>query len=206
LAVANSARTVTRIAFTSGRLGASGLYVRNADASGKDELLLSSKAPKNIEDWSPDGRWIVFNENGSGIGAGLQVLSTETRKRQDSQAQPFGERQGRLSPDGKWMAYQSNESGRFEVFIRPFPTVGGKWQISNAGGGEPQWRGDGKELFYTTLQDPARMMAADIADRNGAIHAGIPHPCIRCAAAWRKPAKPVRGDPRRQEVPGHRAA
>jgi len=65
---------------------------------------------------------------------------------------------------------------RFEVFIQAFPPAVGKWQISNAGGAEPQWRGDGRELFYTTLQDPARLMAVDIADSNGAIRAGIPHP------------------------------
>jgi hypothetical protein len=106
----------------------------------------------------------------------LALLSLESLKTKAFLRTRFDEDQARLSPDGKWLAYRSNESGRFEVFIQAFPPTGGKWQISNAGGAEPQWRGDGRELFYATLQDPARMMAVDIADRNGAIRAGVPHP------------------------------
>ena len=55
-----------------------------------------------------------------------------------------------ISPDGRWMAYQSNESGRYEVYVRPFPDVdrGGKWQISAEGGDSPLWSPDGSELFY----------------------------------------------------------
>lgn len=100
----------------------------------------------------------------------------ETRKPQDFlHTKMVLETQSRISPDGKWIAYRSNELGRFEVFIRPLPATGGQWQISNSGGGEPQWRADGKELFYTSLQEPARIMAVDIAVRNGGIDAGIPH-------------------------------
>ena len=166
----------TRIAFSSDRLGARDLYLKNASGTGEDELLLSSKLAKNVEGWSQDGRWIVFNETGAGNGADLVVLNMETRKTQDFLRTPFGEDQGQLSPDGKWMAYRSNDSGRYEVFIRAFPPSGGKWQISNSGGGEPQWRGDGKELFYATLQDPARSMAVDSAAGTGAIRASVPHP------------------------------
>jgi Tol biopolymer transport system component len=164
-----------RIAFTSDRRGTLDLYVKNASGTGEDELLLSSQLAKNVEDWSQDGRWILFNESGEGNRARLAVLSVEDRKTQDFGRPPFREQQGRLSPDGKWMAYQSNETGRFEVFIRAFPPAGRKWQISNAGGAEPEWRGDGKELFYTTPQDPARIMAVDVTDAKGAIKAGLPH-------------------------------
>jgi len=54
----------------------------------------------------------------------------------------------RFSPDGKWVAYASNESGRWEIYVTSFPTAQGKWQVSNAGGEQPKWRIDGKELFY----------------------------------------------------------
>jgi len=164
-----------RVAFTSDRRGRRDVYVKNASGTGEDELLLASALAKNVEDWSQDGRWIVFNETVAGNGNDLVALSMETRKPQDFLRTRFSEDHGRLSPDGKWMAYQSNESGRSEVYIQAFPPSGGKWQISSSGGGEPQWRGDGKELFYTTLQDPARIMAVDIAAINGAIQAGIPH-------------------------------
>ena len=65
---------------------------------------------------------------------------------------PFEERQGQFSPDGRWVAYQSNESSRSEIYVQPFPGVsGGKWQVSKAGGTQPRWRHDGKELFFISL-------------------------------------------------------
>ena len=60
----------------------------------------------------------------------------------------FNEKQGRFSPDGKWMAYASDESGKYEIYVQPFPATGGKWQISTNGGEQPSWRRDGKELYY----------------------------------------------------------
>jgi len=164
-----------RVAFTSDRRGHRDLYVKNASGTGEDELLLSSGLAKNVEDWSRDGQWIVFNESVPGSGNDVVALSLESRKTQDFLRTKFTEDQARFSPDGKWMAYRSNESGRAEVYIQAFPPSGGKWQISSSGGIEPQWRADGKELFYTTLQDPARIMAVDIASANGAIQAGLPH-------------------------------
>ena len=60
----------------------------------------------------------------------------------------FNELKGQLSPDNHWMAYTSDESGQREVYVRPFPVSDGKWRISTAGGEQPRWRGDGKELFF----------------------------------------------------------
>ena len=65
-----------------------------------------------------------------------------------------------LSPDGRFLAYTSNESGRFEVYVQSFPGPGGKWQISTAGGGEPHWRADGKELYYRAPDQ--KVMAVEI--------------------------------------------
>jgi WD40 repeat protein len=73
----------------------------------------------------------------------------------------FDEVQGQFSPDGRWVAYASNESsGRYEIYIRPFPRRGGKWQMSTSGGIYPRWRRDGHELFYVAPDN--RMMAAPI--------------------------------------------
>ena len=72
----------------------------------------------------------------------------------------FNETRATFSPDGRWIAYQSDESGRLEVYIRPFPGPGGKWQVSTNGGSRPRWRRDGKELFYLGLDN--KIMAADI--------------------------------------------
>ncbi|HTS26939.1 MAG TPA: protein kinase [Bryobacteraceae bacterium] len=177
-----------RIAFSSDRRGARDLYVKNASGTGEDETLLASSFAKSLEDWSPDGRWLVYNETSPGSGVDLMTVSVDSRQRQEFLRTPFTEDHGKLSPDGKWMAYRSNESGRFEVYIRPFPPAPGKWQISNGGATEAQWRGDGKELFFTTLQDPVRIMAVDIGVSNGAIVPGIPHLLFEVrlpAGTWR---------------------
>ena len=63
-------------------------------------------------------------------------------------ATDFVESNGRFSPDGRFVAYRSDESGRTEIYVQSFPKATGKWQISNAGGSDPAWRGDGKEIFY----------------------------------------------------------
>ena len=84
---------------------------------------------------------------------------------------PFNEANARISPDGKWFAYQSDESGRTEVYIRAFPGgPSGRWQASANGGGAPQWRDDGKEIFYAlrTNNQTSVIMAVGIqalADR-----------------------------------------
>ena len=86
---------------------------------------------------------------------------------------PFSESQGRLSPDGKWMAYASDESSRFEVYVQSMPASGGKWQISTAGGTEPRWRRDRKEMFYRSPD--GKMMAVDIK-AGASFAAGVPKP------------------------------
>jgi hypothetical protein len=73
---------------------------------------------------------------------------------------PFEEREGQFSPDGKWIAYQSNESGRFEVYVQPFPGPGAKVQISANGGAQPRWNKNGREIFYVSLD--SKMMAAPV--------------------------------------------
>ena len=78
---------------------------------------------------------------------------------------PFDEQDGVFSPDGKWIAYDSNESGETEVYIRAFPSSGGKWQVSSGGGNNPRWRGDGKEILFRGQEldsDDLVMMAAEV--------------------------------------------
>jgi hypothetical protein len=73
---------------------------------------------------------------------------------------PFEERNAQFSPDGHWIAYQSNESGRFEVYIQPFPGPGARTLISTDAGAQARWRRDGKELFYIALD--GRLMAVPL--------------------------------------------
>ena len=72
----------------------------------------------------------------------------------------FDETQGQLSPDVRWLAYTSNESGRDEVYVRPFPDAGGKWMVSTGGGSQPRWRRDGKELYY--IAPDRKLMAVSV--------------------------------------------
>ena len=162
----------TRLAFSSNRRGPREIYIKNPFGIAAEQLAAESAVDAAVEDWSPDGRWLVYNCYPLPIH--ICALSVETRK---SQLYTENADHARFSPDGKWLAYQSpaGDATTGEVYIQPFPATGVRWQISTAGGGEPQWRGDGRELFYVTGAAPARIIAVDIAVKNGAIQAGIPH-------------------------------
>jgi outer membrane protein assembly factor BamB len=86
----------------------------------------------------------------------------------DGDKKPFPVLQGasdemdaQFSPDGRWIAYESNQSGQAEIFVRPFPESRGQWQSSTAGGTQPRWRADAKELFYVSRE--GRLMATPVA-------------------------------------------
>ncbi len=171
-----------RIAFTSERKGPRNLYVKPASGIGQEEALLESEARKSVEQWSPDGRYLVFNINVSNVSTARQANNdlwllplSGDRKPQPLLQTPFNENQAQVSPNGRWFAYQSFEARRPEVYVQNFPPSGGKWQVSTTGGNEPQWRADGKELFY--LQAGAgRLMAVDVQTGSAAFEAGIPKP------------------------------
>ncbi|SPE38243.1 Serine/threonine protein kinase [Candidatus Sulfopaludibacter sp. SbA6] len=169
----------SRIAFTSDRRGVRNIYVKSAYGTGAEELLVESNNDQNAEDWSRDGRSIVYNALIAGNARDLWTMSPDTRKAQPFLATRFNEDQAQFSPDGKWIAYRSNESGRSEVYVQPFAGADsgtrGKWLVSNAGGAEPRWRADGQELFYASLDTPAKIMAVDIGEKGGAMVPGISH-------------------------------
>jgi dipeptidyl aminopeptidase/acylaminoacyl peptidase len=146
-----------RIVFSSFRDGRWGLYVKAADGSGGDELLMQSNGSVAPMSWSPDGAWIAYNESpmlrrasdsrGDGQGHWLLPLASP-RTPVPLVVSPFPEWNTQISPDGRWFAYWVNHSGRFEVYVKPFPSGEGNWQISTQGGMMPRWRQDGKELYY----------------------------------------------------------
>jgi Tol biopolymer transport system component len=82
------------------------------------------------------------------------------------------ERHGQFSPDGHFVAYATNESGRFEIIVQPFPSLTGKWQVSTAGGIEPRWRGDGRELYF--IAPDGKLMMASVTASAGAFTASPP--------------------------------
>jgi len=138
-----------RIVFDSGRIeeGAHNLFWKAADGTGQVERLTTHPSNQTAHSFSPDGKRLVFRETAT---RELQVLSMEgERTSQPLFQSQFNENRGRISPDGHWIAYESNESGRIEIYVRPFPNVEeGRWQISSDGGTEPVWAPRGQELFY----------------------------------------------------------
>jgi dipeptidyl aminopeptidase/acylaminoacyl peptidase len=138
-------------------------------------LLLKTTETKAPLDWSPDGRTLLYSTLDSATGmARLWAMPTVGEGKPFPVVQTsFDEANGQFSPDGKWLAYESNESGRFEIYVQPFPGPGAKWQVSTAGGNQPIWRSDGKELFYVATD--GHMMAAPIAvGSNDQLEAGAP--------------------------------
>ena len=112
--------------------------------------------------WSPDGQLLAFNEINPITGSDIWVLQRGDKKAQPFLRTPFAEESARFSPDGRWLAYMSNESGRYEIYVQPYPGPGGKWQISTDGGTEPQWNRNGRELFYRSGENGTKLMAVEI--------------------------------------------
>jgi Tol biopolymer transport system component len=151
----------SRIVFTSDRRGHLDLFQRRSDGSAAEESLLVTSSDKIGPVFSPDGRYIAYAVLGASSGVDIWMLPTFGDKQPFPFLQTaFNEWRSSFSPDGRWLAYQSDESGRAEIYVQPFPGPGGKWQVSTAGGTEPHWRADGKELFYVT--EDSRFMSVQV--------------------------------------------
>jgi Tol biopolymer transport system component len=134
-----------QILFASNRNLGFDLYTKNADGSGADQNVASLGEVLQLAtwDWSRDGKYMLVRKNNE-----LWSVKWPEREVQPLLQPKWSIRNAQFSPDGKWFAYAANESGIWEIYVSPFPGGSGKWQVSNAGGQEPKWRHDGKELFY----------------------------------------------------------
>lgn len=148
-----------------GRVGR--LLRKAADGSGEAVVLVESEGGLWSPEWSPDARYLAYTETTSEAGRERDIRYIEFRG--DGEASrpvtflgtSVGEAASRFSPDGRHLAYRSDESGRDQIYVRPFPDGAGKWQVSVNGGENPRWRGDGKELFY--VEDGGTLMAVSVA-------------------------------------------
>jgi Tol biopolymer transport system component len=175
-----------RIVWDSNRRGALDLYQKPTSGTGKDEALfpattaaLAVTSGRTADQWSRDGRFLVYSEVASNGKQDLWVLplASADRKPIPFLKTDFDEVHGQLSPDSAWMAYASDETGQREVYVRPFPSGEGVWRISTVSGDQPRWRRDGKELFYAGAD--GRMMAVPIkavADPKPSFELGAPVP------------------------------
>ncbi len=172
----------SRILFDSTAKGPRNLYLKPASGAGGEELLVESPRDKVATDWSVDGRFILYHSNDPQTSQDLWVVPLEgDRQPWVFLKTDFSERQGHFSPDGRWVAYMSDESGRPEIYVRPFtgPGVagaadrgGGQWQASTGGGIFPKWRPDGKELYY--IAPDGKLMAVSITVNGQTLEPGPP--------------------------------
>jgi Tol biopolymer transport system component len=166
-----------QIAFTGTSRGHRDIYVMDAHGTRAPEVLLESPEQKNVEQWSPDGKYLVYNTNPTpGTPQDLYVLPLfGDHKPIAMLTSPFIEDMGQISPNGKWLAYRSNESGTSEVYVLAFapndPAARRKWRVSTDGGMEPQWRADGKELFYL---NGSTLMSIEVRGDGREFEAGLP--------------------------------
>ncbi len=145
--------------------------------SGKEDPLVPFDEPVGLDQWTPDGRFIIFRTFGKAVYAAALTGDRTPRMLVDT---PYIEDEVHVSPDGRWVAFNADESGRWEVYVAAFPAFTSKRQISNGGGVQPQWRADGRELFYLgpdgsmmsvrvdartefTASPPTRLFATNIA-------------------------------------------
>jgi dipeptidyl aminopeptidase/acylaminoacyl peptidase len=149
----------TRLLFASSRQHVFDLYVKNADGAQEEQLVVHGGTDDFPNDWSRDGKYVLYLQGRDvwwdlwfvrfpELKSGLFLKTAATTKN------------GQFSPDGKWVAYASNETGKWEIYVTSFPEARGKWQVSAAGGEQPRWRGDGKELFF--LSPDGKIMAVPV--------------------------------------------
>jgi serine/threonine protein kinase/Tol biopolymer transport system component len=159
-----------RIAYMATRGGFRNIFWRAADGTGTEERLTVGKNLQIPSSWSPDGKTLAFFENSPATGFDIWLLemegthpnaaaSRDNPKLRPFLRTPFRERNPMFSPDGHWLAYASDKTGRFEVYVQPFPGPGREWPVSTDGGVYPIWAPSGRELFYATAKE---MMAVDI--------------------------------------------
>jgi len=161
---------------------------------------VESPQGKNLDDWSPDGRSILYNSEDPKSGRDLWVLPLDKDGKPGKPIEflktNFQEHRGRFSPDGHWVAYVSNQSGQQDIWVRPFPGPGGEWQVSSGGGGQPRWRRDGQELYY--IAPDGKLMAVPVTIKGAVFERGSPAPLFgtRIAVGAARPQYDVAADGR----------
>ena len=142
-----------QVVFISSRDGKTGIWRQPADGSGPAELLYQPELEPFEVIVSPDMKWLLFR-TAPGAKHSRDIFAVQysgVRNVTPVVVGPETESMPRLSPDGRWLAYQSNESGRFEIYVRPFPQIGARIQVSDNGGSEPIWGRNGRSLYYRTM-------------------------------------------------------
>ncbi|HSH75792.1 MAG TPA: hypothetical protein VLA09_08925, partial [Longimicrobiales bacterium] len=174
------------VTFLSTRNGNHDVWRQPADGTREAELLIDIDDDIATVDWTRDGEWLLIRTSaGTTVAAQRNILIV--RPGSDEAPVPifasaYRELNPAVSPDGRWIAYASDETGRYEIYVRPFPDVtGGRWQVSINGGRSPVWAHSGRELFF---QSPTQqMMVAQIA-AGADFDAGTPTVLFEPSPQW----------------------
>ena len=158
------------------REGAPNIFRLSLDAPGGEQRVVQSPLPKIPTDWTGDGETIIYAELSSATNWDIKAVKAGGGEPTVLLGTEADERSGRLSPDQRWLAYVSFEGGRPEVFVRPFPGGGARWQISRGGGLQPQWNRSGSELYYLSAE--RKVMAVAVSSEGGTIRAGTPRAMV----------------------------
>ncbi len=162
-----------RVFFGSARTRATSLFQRHITGNAREEALATPEYARYPLDVTSDGH-LLFQE-GRADGYDLAMLNlAEKGTSTPLLATPFSEVQGRVAPNNRWVAYASDESGRFEVYVRGLAAGGRQWTISPGGGMQPEWRHDGRELFY--ISRDRKLMAVPVTTDGETFSAGVPTP------------------------------
>ncbi len=155
-----------KVAYSSSRAGSDrDIYWKAWDGSGAEDTLVARPEEQWEVAFAPDGRSLVYREANAKTARDIWLLPLQgDRTPQPLLTTPFEERGPSVSADGRWLAYTSEETGKEEVYVRPYPGAGGRWQVSAGGGQEPLWARNGRELFYRSGDS---LIAVDV--RPGAV-------------------------------------
>jgi hypothetical protein len=164
-----------KLAFTTNRTGRATVFVKDL-TTGDEKPLFDFPTAVVVDDWTVDGKFLVFRSSGRNIQ--VLPLAPIGPPRLLQEGRFSIQDQSHVSPDGRWIAFNSDESGRWEVYVASFPDFRWKRQVSIEGGMQPLWRGDGRELFYLSPQ--GQLMAVDIhAGDAVSIETGAPRALFR---------------------------
>ena len=163
----------TQVLFASDRDGASDIFVKTiGDASPERPLYRSDVLFKSPSAYSPDGKWIVVTQLDPSTAQNIWLLPASGGALRPYVAGPTRDNGGPVSPDGRWMAYVSDDTGRYQLFVQPFPAAGRRVQVSQSGATYAWWTSDGRQILF--LGDDLRTLFRADVDAGAAFHAATP--------------------------------